>query len=129
MKPKVLACVFLLVLILALLTTSAGYYVGFRRGHVVGQQLAENFRVNNFITSFDVLEKLRSSNYTGAIERLEPFCYSSFIDAFEGTKSNLVSLYTPQLINYRATYANPKTEQYPTEQKLDLLLRDKSPNR
>ncbi len=119
---KIITCVFLLLNVFVFI---GAYYLGFRQGRIAGEQsVAENFRINNFIASFDVLRKLRATNYSGAIERLESSCYSSFVDAIEGGgRNNLLNLYKTQLADYRTAYSNFKSDQYPTEQRLDLLLR------
>jgi len=102
------------------------YLVALKQGRSAGyKQAAGILREAGFVTSFDVLKKLRAGEYTNAVERLELFCYSTAADLWEqpGAESNLVVLlYQRDLAHYRSTYARASGEKYPTEERLDRLL-------
>ncbi len=102
------------------------YWSGRHRGWQAGYRAAaSNARASAFVASFDTLKKIRAGDMTNGITRLESFCFSSFVElvSYPGDKSNIVAWFRPELADYRSAYAPRSEEQYPTEKKLDELLR------
>lgn len=105
----------------------SGYWAGWRQGKSEGYLDAGSLlRSSAFVQSFGALKDLRNGDWSAAINTLEPYCYSSAADLFEnpGSRGEMIrEMFSEELIKYRADFGNPPDQQYPTEERLDRLLR------
>jgi hypothetical protein len=102
-------------------------FVAYRRGRAAGYREASALgHEAAFVASLSALQNLRGGDSAKAIDNLEAFCYASAVALLEqpSLRSNVVGgWFRADLLNYRSRYGNAAGKQYPTEKRLDELLR------
>ena len=121
MKSKIMVFIFV-----SLFAVFAIYF-SYRQGELNGTKKSnETSSICAFLASFDTLQKMRSGDVSGAIKRLEPYCYTSAGNLFEiqGEKTKLIlSHFNSDIAAYLNAYADPLQDQYYSEKQLIFLLK------